>query len=538
MSKEQTSKRDPRFFRVRPRTHKLEVDERFKKALTASTKLSKRRRVDKYGRTSQTKESDTADLRRYYQLSEESSAASSTSESEASGSGSDDSDYAEPVSIELEERAMPKEVVPVGQATRRLAVVNLDWDQIKAKDIFVLLHGFRQPGGHIQSVRILPSEFGKHCLAQEALHGPAINPVHDVDPAIAQAPTSGSSDEEEGGSRSRTIYEENLRLQADEKGYNDEAVRQYQLQRLRYYFAVIECDSVTTTQHLYAECDGQEFEQSANVLDLRYIPDDVTFDLKTTHDLCDALPLPSTYKPKTEVVTTALQNTNVKLTWDEDDIDRKRALADKRPQKGKKKLDPVEEDLEAYLASASSDDDQAAPLNGGDERGTKLRSLVEGISGVEEDVYGRKQRKDLGFEIAFQSAFDTQLQRPEREKVHMNEKDREFSFQVQQPKRKSSKKQLFPDTDGESAGSDEGAAVKPGRERANNNLQSVLLPEMQQHHGLKDFQLDPEDQRFHSVYEDADFAIDPSHKAYRPTAGMRAIMQQRKQRFYHSSHHQ
>ena len=48
----------------------------------------------------------------------------------------------------------------------------------------------------------------------------------------------------------------------------DEAVQRrlaaYERSRLRYFYAVVECDSVSTGSHLYRECDGLEFERSAN----------------------------------------------------------------------------------------------------------------------------------------------------------------------------------------------------------------------------------------------------------------------------------
>lgn len=57
---------------------------------------------------------------------------------------------------------------------------------------------------------------------------------------------------------------------------------------------------------------------------MRFIPEEETFDEKP-RDVCDTLPDVSQYEPRT-FLTSALQQAQVQLTWDETDPDRLNAM--------------------------------------------------------------------------------------------------------------------------------------------------------------------------------------------------------------------
>ncbi|RXN00993.1 ESF1-like [Acipenser ruthenus] len=183
--------------------------------------------------------------------------------------------------------------------TRRLAVCNMDWDRLKAKDLLALLNSFKPKGGVVLSVKI-----------NAVLH---ITTKTDL-----------------------WIYREKM--------------REYQFKRMKYFYAVVDCDSPETASKIYEECDGFEYESSCSFLDLRFIPDNVMFD-EEPKDVAADVDLAS-YTPK-YFTSTAMATSKVELTWDETDHERVTALS-----RTFKKDEILDMDFQAYLASSSEEEEE------------------------------------------------------------------------------------------------------------------------------------------------------------------------------------
>jgi hypothetical protein len=207
---------------------------------------------------------------------------------------------------------------------------------------------FTPAAGRVESVTIYPSEFGRERMEREELEGPPRE-------IFASTKRKEESDEESDSDadEDEKIKRRLLREQAGEgEEFDDAKLRQYQLERLRYYYAVIECDSDTTAKAVYDDLDNREYLTTSNFFDLRFIPDEVTFDDDKPREQCTKLP--DGYKPN-DFRTEALTHSKVRLTWDDDDTTRKEV---QKRAFSRAELD--ENDLQAYIGSDSSDNDSVS----------------------------------------------------------------------------------------------------------------------------------------------------------------------------------
>ncbi|KAI1874859.1 uncharacterized protein JN550_002288 [Neoarthrinium moseri] len=255
--------------------------------------------------------------------------------------------------------------VEVGEITKRIAVVNLDWDHIKSADLLSLMSSFVPSGGRIDRVSIYPSEFGKERMQREELEGPPkeiFKKKAHSDDESSDAESQGDSDDDKDDDIEKDLIQE-----GDDQDFDSDALRSYQLDRLRYYYAIVLCSDEATAEQIYKAVDGTEYQSSSNFMDLRFVPDELTFD-DEPRDECESVPLD--YRP-TEFITDALQHSKVKLTWDMHPDEASRRDKINRAFSGSR-AELEENDMKAYLASSDSEGDDDEPVAEADEDQPKL----------------------------------------------------------------------------------------------------------------------------------------------------------------------
>ena len=337
--------------------------------------FSSKAKVDRYGRRLP-ENAERRELHKYYQLEnsagegpdddevvKQEAKQTNTGEEHISSKSSDEtsSDDETEGSVEEEEvfGVLDKQKadgmgVLIGEASPRIAVVNLDWDNIRATDLMVVFSSFVPGGGRILKISIYPSDFGRERMEREDLEGPPkdiFNLDKGDDGRLDTSGSEGGQSEDEGQQEEEEQIRRSLLREDKGEEFNSNKLRRYQLERLRYHFAVLVCSSTPVAQALYDAVDGAEYLTTANFFDLRFIPDDVDFSADKARDECERIP--DGYKPN-EFITDALQHSKVRLTWDADDGTRKEV---QKRAFGGSRADIDENDLKAYIGSDNSDDE-------------------------------------------------------------------------------------------------------------------------------------------------------------------------------------
>ncbi|GIY10912.1 ESF1 homolog [Caerostris extrusa] len=454
-----------------------------------------------------------------------------TEESDESDSGDEDP-FVEPEEFDHQWEEWHEQAPDTDKITRRLALCNMDWDRIRADDLLTVFNSFKPDGGTINSVKIYPSDFGLKRMAEERLKGPEELVQETLDP-----------DEEE-------VVDKKLAK------FHREKLRQYQLKRLMYYYAVIDCDSPETADHLYEELNGKEYESSSVRIDLRFIPDDVTFDHDPVSDAVKVVD-PSQYKPRL-FVSTALGQAKVNLTWDETDPHRKEII-----QKAFTEPENIENDIKHYLASSSgeSEEELEEPEDKEmrtSERISKYKELLQSFEEKDKD-----EENEYEMEITWEPGLKEKTEKLVKQKLEKadNPFDEKRKKKREERKLKMLKK-AEPDNNEESASSeseenesDDLLDEKPAENENTKNINELALMSeksttdqleeskskkkkmkkkkkqlKKETNETKEFQF-IQDSRFSALFTSADFNVDPSDPHFKKTDASMAIIQEKQKRF-------
>lgn len=532
------AKHDHRFKLPSLKKNKVKVDERFSRLELKKLNVSgERAKVDRYGR----KLDDDSDeeFEKYFTESEEESraaepvaesAAESDPESElgssheefqgfvdrARGEGlvlSDDSDSSSDEAESEVEEEKPEE----GDPSLAFAVVNLDWDNVRAVDLMATFSSFVPKGGLIKSVTIYPSEFGKEQMQKEEVEGPPRELFK------KKKKDDSDSDEELDLEDAKDLEKAARKLYQEDDGkedYDSKALRKYQLQRLRYYYAVVQCDSVATAKNIYANCDGAEYESTANVFDLRYVPEEMEFDEGDAKESCTKVP--ASYRPDLAFVTDALQHSKVKLTWDETPKERMTLSSRHFSQK-----EVDEMDFQAYLASDSEDEGNA----------DKLKSLLGNKFSFDKG----EESDEVDMEITFNPGLDEKapVTEPKEEttieaykrKEKERRKKRMEKHETKEPEKRKAKHRGKPRVD-EKEKAELELLMMDDDEKKHFSMRDIIKGEK----GKKgkrvedDFEVDLHDPRFAEVFESHEYAIDPTSSDFKKTKTMKKILEEKSKR--------
>jgi hypothetical protein len=586
-------KNDPKFKNLNKikNNQKTKLDSRFSekdleiKNFEKDKKSKHKAHVDKYGRKLKTENAkEKKDFEKYYAKENEdeesekeeetpqqtydrargevpsdyvsSSDEESGDEDESSSDGFSEMEDYDSQAESDEELNIPGQVTADDEGTDPtsvLACVNMDWDNIKAMDLMVTFQSFVPKGGKILNLKIYPSEFGKERMAREETEGP---PKELFKSKKKNSKKHQKEDDSDSDIDIKDLYEEDN----GEEDYDSKALRVYQLERLRYYYAVVRCDSIQTAKKIYDECDKTEYESTANIFDLRYVPDDMEFDDSDVKDECGELPANFKYNPL-DFTTDALQHSKVKLTWDETPKDR---LELSKKAFSKKELDDM--DFQAYLAS----DSEVESEDGEDQdKINKMKALVGNFG--KDEALEDSDDGEVDMEITFNPALsegaaaeefvnkagdpeETAIEKLRRKEQERKKKRKEKIKELKKQQSNDVKQKIKEARDEANQSDDEARGEKKMKDmlkvndsedtidgvsninsKAHFNMNQLIKSEKekgkkskyQNKKAIVEDDFKPEvDSRFAEVFEDHDFAIDPTNAEYRDTQAMKEIVKQ------------
>eukprot|EP00357_Protocruzia_adherens_P032925 CAMPEP_0115010702 /NCGR_PEP_ID=MMETSP0216-20121206/23490_1 /TAXON_ID=223996 /ORGANISM="Protocruzia adherens, Strain Boccale" /LENGTH=596 /DNA_ID=CAMNT_0002379001 /DNA_START=81 /DNA_END=1871 /DNA_ORIENTATION=- len=549
---------DPKFSRLGKDDKKVRVDKRFKAMFQKKEFCSTGGLIDAKGRPVSQK-SDKDDIKHLYKLEDddgdEGRMSSDESENEnlqvpedegkfqwnvESSEEESDYEYESDPDVEKQDLWQDDAKIPLGNASKRIAVMNCDWRHMKALDLMAIFQSFCSSSGkgYVVKTEIYPSEFGRKMMEQEEKLGPkgiwkeeALVVTDEDDRENGKENNENMEIKKPKRGRDAigdinnnlTTKKKKREFDDEDDGYDQQKLREYEMNRLRYYYAVVTFDSLESGNAAYENCDGLDIGSSSNPLDLRFIPEDLAEFPYSPTDVCTKVP--ADYEMK-DFVTRSVAHSNLKVTWDETNTDRVRDLQRKLPRG-----ELTNADLAQYIASESEEDSDED-----EERIQKMRNLLAGIGsndtgdGVRAGIFGKNfQRKPNGdIEVTFKSGFDededdddNDLLSKKKEPINIGE----TLAQKRAEKKKSKKRQKKGEAEEEQRDDLNPRAKKRSKEESQQLAEYGLVVD-DESAMIGNFKMNVHDSRFDMVFNNPKFAIDPTHPKFKQSQGNEKLLKE------------
>ena len=537
---------DPKFKPIPKKVHKVELNDNRFNAMFSNKDFYSTSKVDKYGKIKNQKNNKNQ-MEEYYiknqnkttikknkkekiEKENEEEDEELEGEEDVSDTSEEFKEFLENMNKQNMEDFKDEEIeenIPMGEETSRIAIQNIDWTNIHALDLFVLLNSFCKGNQKVLKVEIYPSEFGMKEMAKENEQGPdkqiftseaIVQKSEDLmDKNIKKDQKNENEEQEEENEE-----EENVENDSSNEGFDPVELRKYELKKLKYYYAVVYCDSVQTASSLYNECDGLEIERTQSFLDMRFVPDDLTKFPYPPKEVCDHMPANKEYTQEFKP-NSALQDTKVKLTWDQGDPRRQDLISRAFHKEGFN-----EEDINELLVSSDEEDSDVINGLGGDE------SDEEDEKNLEFNLL-KKKRKMPKFkdgetiEIKFNKGFEginpdvanneenQKENKSKWEKFKEQKKNKRKEKKKEERERKNKiKEKRKGNYNKETNESEEDNISKEVDKKADKNELDLLVDDKKKN--MKEFKFNSKDERFQTK-NNIDFAIDPTNKNYKKIKG-------------------
>lgn len=260
--------------------------------------------------------------------------------------------------------------------SKRLVLQNYDWSSISPQKIFFLFESFLQKSdpkieGKLEKLSLYISDFGEKKLKKEKEEGPS----YVLEQVQKKIDLSLRGTEEE-----KQLVE------------TDPLVRQYELDRLKYYYCLLEFSTEEALDYVYSKCDGLDYEGTGMRLDLRVVPEELVIPKQPEEVITNADSISKKDLKDVKIKNLSKCHTNIEFSWDKD-IDPQTRTKELFEQN----LEDINQDKIKEILASDSENENENEMQGL----MKLKALISGGLNQDDSKKNRNQHIDITFKAGF-----------------------------------------------------------------------------------------------------------------------------------------